>query len=115
MPSVAGRVSFRGEMNTNTIPQKYLVADVIIIGLYGPLRSLSLTFVCEAPTKYLAANYIGYVLLSLSVAISIIGARTPEYRMRWVTFAVASLLGFLLVGGVNAVGALISVVQIIVW
>ena len=58
MPSVAGRVSFRGEMNTNTIPQKYLVADVIIIGLYGPLRSLSLTFVCEAPTKYLAANYI---------------------------------------------------------
>lgn len=102
-------------MNTNIIPQKYLVADVVIIGLYGPIRSLFRTFVCQAPTNYLTTNFVGLVLLSLSVAISIIGARAPEYRMRWVIFGVASVLGFVLIGGVNAVGALISLGRLFIW
>ncbi len=102
-------------MKMNPIPQKYLVADVIIIGLYGRIESFFRHFVCEAPTNYLTANIIALILLSLSMAICVIGARAPEYRMRWVIFGVASVLGFVLVGGVNAVGAMIIMVQVIIW
>ncbi|MBS1181683.1 MAG: hypothetical protein H6Q99_1563 [Proteobacteria bacterium] len=102
-------------MNMNPIPQKYLVADVIIIGLYGRIGSFFRHFVCKAPTNYLTANIIALILLSLSMAICVIGARAPEYRMRWVIFGVASVLGFVLVGGVNAVGAMIIMVQVIIW
>ncbi len=108
------RVSFLSEMNTNAIPQKYLVADVIIVGLYGPIRTLFRTHVCQAPTNYLTANFVALVLLSLSVALSVIGARTPEYRVRWMIFGVACMLGFILIGGVNAVGALISLAQLLI-
>ena len=108
-------MSPRGKMTANTIPQKYLVADVIIIGLYGPIGSLFRHSIFWHSKSYLTANFIALILLSLSMAICVIGARAPEYRMRWVIFGVASVLGFVLVGGVNAVGALIALVRIIVW
>lgn len=102
-------------MNTATIPQRYLVADVIIIGFYGPLRSLFRDFVCQAPINYLTANLIALILFSLSMAICVIGARTPRYRVHWVVFGVASVLGLGLLGAVNAVSALFLLVRLFIW
>ncbi len=102
-------------MNTNAIPQRYLAAAVIIIGLYGSIRSVIRYFGFRYSMSFLTANVILFLLFALSMAICVIGARSPKYRIRWVAFGVASLLGLVLFSSANAVGALIAMGRITIW